>query len=244
MKAWVGLRHCQLQGDQRKGPWSKIWHFRILRQASAGATFQGHQVQILQVHGGQGDQDDRGEGGWDLRGGGGWIEGRDETKIQSQSFPQICDFKTYFKNKKTLFHLLLKAVCAGPSSCKYTDTAKCVITPISSRNTCRSPLSVTTCSSVVDMSRFIYLLSGIRCPWPCAILMTLGTARNWRESLLIWRHGQCNLVTCLRSSPGSPNVVHIGYISSVWVYSVKYSARWVENVFFPTLNYKYILHQH
>ena len=28
-------------------------------------------------------------------------------------------------------------------------------------------------------------------------------------------------------------------ISSVWVYSVKYSARWVENVFFPTLNYKY-----
>ena len=33
-------------------------------------------------------------------------------------------------------------------------------------------------------------------------------------------------------------------ISSVWVYSVKYSARWVENVFFPTLNYKYILHQH
>ena len=87
--------------------------------------------------------------------------------------------------KKTLFHLLLKAVCAGPSSCKYTDTAKCVMTPISSRNTCRSPLSVTTCSSVVDMSRFIYLLSGTRCPWPCAILMTLGTARNWRESLLI-----------------------------------------------------------
>ena len=33
-------------------------------------------------------------------------------------------------------------------------------------------------------------------------------------------------------------------ISSVWVYSVKYSARWVENVFLPTLNYKYILHQH
>ena len=27
-------------------------------------------------------------------------------------------------------------------------------------------------------------------------------------------------------------------ISSVWVYSVKYSARWVENVLFPTLNYK------
>ena len=38
--------------------------------------------------------------------------------------------------------------------------------------------------------------------------------------------------------------VIIGDISSVWVYSVKYSARWVENVFFPTLNYKYILHQH
>ena len=57
-----------------------------------------------------------------------------------------------------MFHLLLKAVCAGPSSCKYTDTAKCVITPISSRNTCRSPLSVTTYNSVVDMSRFIYLL--------------------------------------------------------------------------------------
>ena len=33
-------------------------------------------------------------------------------------------------------------------------------------------------------------------------------------------------------------------ISSVWVYAVKYYARWVENVFFPTLNYKYILLQH
>ena len=98
MKAWVWLRHCQLRGDQRKGPWSKIWHFRILRQASAGATFQGHQVQILQVHGGQGNHHDRGEGGWDLRGGGGGIEGRDETKIQSQSLPQICDFEKYFKN--------------------------------------------------------------------------------------------------------------------------------------------------
>ena len=32
--------------------------------------------------------------------------------------------------------------------------------------------------------------------------------------------------------------------SSVWLYSAKYSARWVENVFFRTLNYKYILLQH
>ena len=32
--------------------------------------------------------------------------------------------------------------------------------------------------------------------------------------------------------------------SSVCLYSAKYSARWVENVFFPTLNYKYILLQH
>ena len=37
---------------------------------------------------------------------------------------------------------------------------------------------------------------------------------------------------------------NISDISSVWVYPVKYSARWVENVFFPTLNYKYILLQH
>ena len=33
-------------------------------------------------------------------------------------------------------------------------------------------------------------------------------------------------------------------ISSLRVYSVKYSARWVENVFFPTLNYEYVLLQH
>ena len=38
--------------------------------------------------------------------------------------------------------------------------------------------------------------------------------------------------------------LRIADISLVWVYSVKYSSRWVENVFFPTLNYKYILHQH
>ena len=31
--------------------------------------------------------------------------------------------------------------------------------------------------------------------------------------------------------------------SSVCLFSAKYSARWVENVFFPTLNYKYILLQ-
>ena len=42
----------------------------------------------------------------------------------------------------------------------------------------------------------------------------------------------------------SSDIVWIRDISSVWVYSVKYSARWVENVFLPTLNYKYILHQH
>ena len=38
--------------------------------------------------------------------------------------------------------------------------------------------------------------------------------------------------------------VKVSDISSVWVYSVKYSARWVETVFFLTLNYKYILLQH
>ena len=41
---------------------------------------------------------------------------------------------------------------------------------------------------------------------------------------------------------GSSYPVHDA--SSVCLYSAKYSARWVENVFFPTLNYKYILHQH
>ena len=44
--------------------------------------------------------------------------------------------------------------------------------------------------------------------------------------------------------PTQRNSINHNDISSVWVYSVKYSARWVENVFFPTLNYKYILHQH
>ena len=39
-------------------------------------------------------------------------------------------------------------------------------------------------------------------------------------------------------------ILKITDISSVWVYAVKYSARWVETVFFLTLNYKYILLQH
>ena len=42
----------------------------------------------------------------------------------------------------------------------------------------------------------------------------------------------------------SYHVLVIVDISSVWVYSVKYSARWVENVFFPTFNYEYVLLQH
>ena len=32
----------------------------------------------------------------------------------------------------------MRAVCSGPSSCKYTNVAKCVITPLSSN--CNNPM--------------------------------------------------------------------------------------------------------
>ena len=35
----------------------------------------------------------------------------------------------------------LRAVCSGPQSCKYTDTTKCLVTPLSTN--CNNPMSVT-----------------------------------------------------------------------------------------------------
>ena len=34
----------------------------------------------------------------------------------------------------------LRAVCSGPQSCKYTDTSKCLVTPLSTN--CNNPMSV------------------------------------------------------------------------------------------------------
>ena len=34
----------------------------------------------------------------------------------------------------------LRAVCSGPVSCRYTDTSKCFVTPLS--NDCSNPMSV------------------------------------------------------------------------------------------------------
>ena len=40
MKAWVGLRHCQLHGDQWKESCGKRWHFRILCQEDLGGSME------------------------------------------------------------------------------------------------------------------------------------------------------------------------------------------------------------